>query len=513
MTCSLSRRRFIRQAALTSVALHYPRIFAQQQPTSAPIVQTDSGPLRGLTTETGVRVFKGVPFAQPPIGALRFRPPVKPVPWTDARDATVFSASPMQTGEPAVRHSEDCLYLNLWAPPGKGPFPVFVWIHGGGFTGGHAFEPIYDGSQFAREGVVCITIAYRLGVFGFLDLEALLGEQYAGSANNALRDIIAALEWVQQNVADFGGDPSRVTISGESAGAKLSDILMGIPSAQPLFHQMISESGGAERIWSRNNAMAIGKGFAETWKTSSGLEPAALLTAPAENIIPIQKQFIDTWPAHFPLRAEIDGTLIQQLPIATIAAGSTRGKRLLIGSNRDESALFVGPHPSHDATAKDVGNLTVPIFTEVYSQYKTVYPEMTDEQRRIRALTAEEYWVPSIRVADAHLQSGGTAWMYELAFAETSGRLSGYAFHSLDVGLVWDKPHVAIANASEEATVADRMHAAWVAFIHGDTPAAPGLPVWPAYNPKTRPTMILDVDSHIQQLPQDQELQLWAHVL
>jgi para-nitrobenzyl esterase len=155
----------------------------------------------------------------------------------------------MQVGEAGVQHSEDCLCLNLWAPESRGPHPVFVWIHGGGFTGGHAFEPTYDGTEFAREGIVLITVGYRLGVFGFLDLESVLGATYAGSANNGLRDLIAALAWVRENVADFGGDPGRVTIGGESAGAKLTDILMGTPSASTLFHQMISESGGAERVW------------------------------------------------------------------------------------------------------------------------------------------------------------------------------------------------------------------------------------------------------------------------
>jgi len=507
----LSRRQFLTQSALAASALYSRGLFARQ-PSTPPIVQTKLGPIRGLRAD-GARVFRGVPFAQPPIGPLRFRPPLQPTPWPTERDATEFPASAMQTGESGVRHSEDCLYLNLWAPEGKGPFPVFVWIHGGGFTGGHAFEPVYDGAQFAREGIVCITVAYRLGVFGFLDLEPLLGSEYAGTANNALRDLIASLEWVRDNVADFGGDPARVTIGGESAGAKLTDILMGIPSAQPLFHQMISESGGAERVWSAPNAAAVAKGFGDAWHTATSLDASALRTACADTIIPIQKEFLETWPQHFPLRAEVDGTLIPRLPIETIAAGSTRGKRLLIGTNHDESALFVGPHPLHDATVKDLGNLTLSAFTQVYDRYKSIYPDMTDEQRRIRALTAEEYWIPTIRVADAHLQAGGTAFMYQLDFSEASGRLSGYAYHSLDVGLVWDKPHLAVTNATDEAAIAHQMHTTWSAFIRGENPAAPGLPVWPVYNLDERPTLILDRLSHVQPLLQNDELHLWDHKL
>ncbi len=506
-----SRRRFLSHAAASALVPHSLRLLYGQAGEPV-LVRTRDGSLRGLS-QAGVKEFRGIPFAEPPVGPLRFQPPVRKAPWSGVRDATSFGASPMQENEPGVEHSEDCLYLNVWAPEGKGPFPVFVWIHGGGFTGGHAFEPVYDGSEFAREGIVCVTVAYRLGVLGFLDVSPLLGIEFTGSANNALRDLIASLEWIKENIGAFGGDPGRVTIGGESAGAKLTDMLMGIPSAQGLFHQMISESGGAERIWSAEAAVGVGKGFGETWKSVAGLDPKVVRSVAATELIPVQKKFIDTWPAHFPLRAELDARLIPRPPIETIGSGSTKGKRLLIGTNRDESALFAGPHPKHDATAEDLGNMGVPTFAEIFEHYKAVYPEMTDEQRRIRALTAEEYWIPSLRVADAHVRAGGQAYMYQLTFAETSGRLSGYAYHSLDVGLVWDKPHSKVDNAAAEAGLAKQMHAAWAAFIRGEDPGAPGLPSWPAYEPATRATMLLDAVSRVQQRPQEQEMRLWDHKL
>ena len=513
---NLSRRRFLVNASLAALAFRGGGAFAlagQAAPVSSgPLVRTASGKLRGESA-AGIRIFRGVPFAEPPVGDLRFRPTVKVKPWTDERDATVFSASPMQFGETRLTHSEDCLYLNIWAPEGKGPFPVYVWIHGGGFVGGHAFSPIYDGSEFAREGIVCITVAYRLGVFGFLDFGPLLGGGYAGTANNALHDLITALEWVQENVAAFGGDPSRVTIGGESAGAKLSDILMGVPSARALFHQVISESGGAERVWAQSNSAAVANGFAEMWRNQSGNGSGGLLTASATSLIQAQHAFIATWPQHFPLRCEVDGTMIPRLPVETIAAGSTHGKRLLIGTNREESALFVGPHPTKDATAADIGNISLARFAPVYQRYKGVYPEMTAEQLRVRALTAEEYWVPSTRVVDAHVKGGGTAWMYRLDFEESSGRLQGYAYHSLDIGLVWDHPHAQVDNAAAEAVLAKQMHLAWVTFIRGEAPAAPGWPAWPQYSRETRPTMILDVQSRVEERPQEAELRLWDGVL
>ena len=512
---SVSRREFVAGACAAACVLRGQSIFGQTSPEPAP-VRTPAGTLQG-ELESGVRVFRGVPFAQPPVGPLRFRPPIKAQAWAGVRDATRFAASAMQSGEPGITHSEDCLYLNLWAPEGKGPFPVYVWVHGGGFTGGRSFDPMFDGAAFAQAGIVCVTVAYRLGVFGFLDLAPLLGQEYAGSANNALRDLMASLAWVQENIAAFGGDPARVTVGGESAGAKLTGLLMGIPAAQPLFHQMISESGGAERVAPMAQSLAVARGFGETWHKRAGATGAAdlqaLRTAPATELIEAQQAFIEDWPQHFPLRAEIDGTLLPRLPVETIASGATRGKRLVIGTNRDESALFVGPHPTHDADASELGNISAARFAEVFRHYQSIYPDLTVEQRRIRALTAEEYWIPSMRVADAHVKGGGSAWMYQLDFVETSGRLKDYAYHSLDVGLVWGKPHVSVENAAAEAALGTQMHQAWVAFIRGETPSAPGLPAWPQYSSSTRPTMILDTQSRVEQRPQDAELRLWDGVL
>ena len=504
----LSRRSFLCNTGLAALALPCRNLFAS---TVAPVtIRTAYGVLRGEQSD-GVNVFRGVPFAEPPVGALRFHAPVKAKSWSGERDASRFAAAAMQAGEPKVEQSEDCLYLNVWTPQVKGPFPVYVWIHGGGFTGGNAFEPMYDGTQLAKAGIVCVTIPYRLGVFGFLDLEPLLGASYAGSANNALRDLIAALEWVQENIADFGGDPSRVTVGGESAGAKLTDILLGTPSAQPLFQQAISESGGAERVSSKDESAAVAQGFGERWRIENQI--ASLSTAAAASLIQVQQQFLKDWPRHFPLRAAIDGNLLPQLPIETIAASSKYPMRLLIGTNRDESALFIGPHPASDPVAGDLGNLLLARFNEVFGKYREIYPQMTDEQRRIRAVTAEEYWIPTIRVADALIKGGGKTWMYRLDFAERSGRMKGYAFHSLDVRLVWDRPSAQAGNVEEETALAHKMNRAWIAFIRGEHPGGQGLPVWPEYSTNLRPTMALGHRSHIEQTPQEQELKLWNGVL
>jgi para-nitrobenzyl esterase len=511
MQTLLSRRAFLTQAGLAAMALHSGVLHALA--TSLPVtVRTPLGLLRGEESG-GVRVFRGVPFAEPPVGPLRFRPPVRMKPWKGERDVTHFAPAAIQPGLKSTPQSENCLYLNLWAPQGKGPFPVYVWIHGGGFTSGRSFDPMFDGTELAREGVICVTVAYRLGIFGFLDMEPLLGTGYVGSANNGLRDLIAALEWVRENIAEFGGDPTHVTVGGESAGAKLTDILLGTPSAQPLFRQAISESGGAERLATRTESEAVGRGFSEEWRADTENKLSALLTAPADALLLAQRKFIHLWPQHFPLRAEIDGKLVPRWPVDTIAMGMSRGKRLLIGTNRDESTAFVGPHPQKDPGAADLGNLPVARFDEVFRKYKKIYPQMTEEQRRIRALTAEEYWVPSVRVANAHVKSGGSTWMYRLDFAESSGQLRGFAFHALDLRLVWDRPSAQGGNAATEAALARTMHRAWVAFLKGEAPEAPGLPAWPEYKHRTQDTMLFDTVSRMERRPQKSELRLWKDVL
>ncbi len=507
-----TRRTLLRNGALMAALPMVGReLLASMQTT---VAATPHGTMRGELAD-GVRVFRGVPFAEPPTGDLRFRAPLAKKPWAGELDATRFGAEPWQTGTPKVAKSEDCLQLNVWTPEGAKPgtLPVFVWIHGGGFTGGHAFEPVFDGAQFAREGVVCVTVAYRLGVFGFLDVGGLLGDEYRGSANNALRDLILAMTWVQHNIASLGGDAARVTIGGESAGAKLCDILMGTPAAQGLFHSVISESGGAERVWSDVDARLTANGFSKTWAEAAGGSAATLKTGDPAAIIAAQEQFVQGWPQHFPLRCEVDGTLLARLPIATIAGGSTRGKRLLLGTNRDESALFLGPHPAGDPTAANLGNMTLKAFDAVYAKYKVLYPDMTAEQLRIRAVTAEEYWIPSMRVAAAHARNGGETYVYRLDFAETAGRFAGYAFHSEDVELVWNKPGGPSEDRAAAAALAKQMHAAWVAFIQGGTPAAQGLPAWPRWNATERRTMLLDRASTVAVQPQEAELRLWDGLL
>ncbi|WP_213805512.1 carboxylesterase/lipase family protein [Granulicella sp. dw_53] len=509
---ALSRRRFLQQSSATLAALALSPSALLADPTlSTVVVSTPSGKLRGESSK-GIRIFRGVPFAQPPVGSLRFRPTAPLKPWKDIRDATTFAPAAMQPYEPFLPQSEDCLYLNIWAPPGRGPFPVFVWIHGGGFTGGHSFASLFDGTNFALENIVLVSVAYRLGVFGFMDLGPLLGPSYAGSGNNALHDLVASLQWVHDNIGAFGGDPDRVTVGGESAGAKATAALMALPQSRNLFQSAISQSGGGERVLSLDQAAKVASDYGNLWRTAHpspnpGFED--LRTASPVSLIATEARLISTSDRHFRFRSETGDSFLPQRPVDLISAASSTGKRLLIGTNRDESALFLGPHPTSDPTSRDLGNLDLPHFNEVFAKYKTVYPDMPEDQLRVRAVTAEEYWVPSIRLADAHSRTGGSTWMYRLDYTKPTGRQMGEAFHSIDLSLVWQQlDQIEVADPTA-APLSKQIHQAWVAFIRGNAPAARGLPQWPQYDPTTRSTMILAPDSHVEEKPFDAELQLW----
>jgi len=318
---------------------------------------------------------------------------------------------------------------------------------------------------------------------------------------------------VQNNIEAFGGDPARVTLGGQTAGAELTGLLMSAPSAKPLFQQIVSESGGAERVWAKDESHRVAEGFGRLWQSGSDRSLKSLTSAPAASFIPVQTKLMNEWPRHFPLRAQIDGALIPRRPVETISSGSTSGKRLLIGTNRDESAYFIGPHPEHDAEAANLGNLETAQFLDVYRKYESVYPEMSVEQRRIRALTAEEYLIPTVRVAESHVKGGGAAWMYRLDFVEGSGRLGAFTPHSLELRLVWDRPVLTIANATAESKLAGQMHEAWCAFLKGKVPSAPGIPDWPNYTLQDRQTMIFNAQSSVTSRPLENELQLWDKLL
>lgn len=534
------RRAFLQHSAALAGAISIP-VLAKAASRRAPpareavSLQTPAGPMRGMRQDR-VDVYKGIPYAQPPVGALRFKPPV-PLPspgWDDTWNAFDFGPAPVQAvralsgsdqsilGDVPV--GEDCLRLNVWAPVEAGPHPVFVWIYGGSNVAGAASQPLYDGTHFAEQGIVCVTLNYRVGALGFLELGGVLGDAYRGSGNNACRDQLLALQWVRKNITAFGGDPARVTLGGESAGGKAVAALMAMPASNGLFQSAIIESGGGQTVHDLPEADRVGGLFMQAFG-KQGLKKEDLLTASPQNILQAQATTIDAYQRAFAFRAVVDGTLLAARPQDVIAKGASNQVRLLIGSNRDESLAFFSPEsiaagrqdPSTAApfTPRALAQLRVPDVDKATQLYQQTFPSMSAFDRRIRVLTAEEYWVPTVRLADAHALAGGDTWSYRFERPLSFGPFQGYTVHGSELPLVWGNlgdpsAQMFYKGSAPMPPIGKAIQDAWVAFIKGDEPGAALLPRWLPYSPqpeKLRPALLVDKDpsAHARASSKDQD--------
>lgn len=473
------------------------------------IVHTALGRVRGIA-DRGVRAFLGIRYAVPPVGARRFRPPEPVQPWDGTLEATRFAPAPIQPLDPAVGIAradmdEDCLALNIWAPAGPGPHPVLVWIHGGSQTVGGTRRAEYDGAGFARRGVVCVTVGYRLGVFGFAELGELLGEPYRGSGNNALRDLVLALEWVKQHIGAFGGDPSRVTLGGESAGAKNAAALIGVPRAQGLFHRLVAASGGAHTLHTQREAQDVARCMVRELNLEA--DPHRLVALPASRLLAAQEAVARSWSAKFPFRPVADGKFLPGFVLGLIAEGSSPAMPSLIGTSRAECAAFVGAgSPPPSPAAGELAHMTPADFVAMEDRYAPALGPMPALERRIRALTAEEYWISSVRLAEQIAQRGQPVWMYRFDF--------GRALHVSDLPFWWNTLPWPMAQDEVAAALASMMHGALVAFIRGDhLPSTVPGQAWPNYTTADRCTMCWDATIQVATDPLASERELWTGIL
>ncbi len=458
-------------------------------------VDTPFGRLRGVLSG-GIRSFKGVPYAAAPIGPLRFRPPQPLAPWTGLREALTFAPVAPQPADPgfypgdpdampAVPTSEDCLYLNIWSPAEAGPHPVLVWLHGGGQSVGGTSRPVYDGAVFARAGITCVTIGHRLGLLGFLEGGRIFGEEFRGSGNNALRDIVVALVWVRQAIGAFGGDPGRVTVGGESAGAKNVAALLAAPSAAGLFHAAFSSSGGGDTVHSRETADAV----AERVLALAGGCVRDLQDIPAAGLIALQERLSGSETRRQPFRPVADGTFLPRSPRRLLPRHPVP---LLIGTARDEAAPFLGEathgdgHSAEDWDGRLLAHLGPEIMAEAERRALQMWPGIPARARHLKLLTAEEYELPSIRLADAHHAAGRPTWVYRNARPLAAGPFAGQAPHVADLSLIWNQPgpYGTAAGPGD-----DGMHEMVTAFIH-----AGGVAAWSPYDLGQRATQVFDVD-------------------
>ena len=494
------------------------------------MVKTTHGEVRG-TSADGVHTFLAIPYAAPPFGTDRLRPPRPPTSWDGVRDATRYGPSPPQAAPPesagmewdTEMAGEDCLTLNVWTPdPSASGLPVMVWIQGGAFE--ISSTAAYDGSSFARDGVVCVVINWRVGADGFLFLDD-------GIANAGLLDQVAALEWVRDNIDRFGGDPGNVTLFGESAGAMSIGTLLAVPRADGLFRRAILQSGAAHHVSTRETALRVGQRLAERLGVPATRE--ALAAVPVEDLLRAQAELSAELllpdPARWgpemvltmPWEPVVDGDVLPAPPLERIATGASAQVDLLIGTNTDDWRLFLaitgelgqvtdedltGPATAHGRRAVEAYGLPV---GSALPAYRERYPGAIPGD--LLAAVQTDWWVrvPALRLADVHagLGAGGT-FMYEFAW-EAPGL---GAVHAIEVPFVFD--HLGpdarlfgpLLGEDPPQEIADTMHAAWISFAtHGD-------PGWPRYDLDRRATLRIDTSTELLEDPRRWERALWDGV-
>ncbi|GAA3439264.1 carboxylesterase/lipase family protein [Kutzneria kofuensis] len=487
------------------------------------VVDTTLGAVRGRELPDGSRVFAGIPFAAPPVGELRFRPPQAPEPWHGVRDADRFAAAPVQgiptlvgeqdTAFPSLpgfptgdlgETSEDCLYLNVWVPatPAGEPRPVIVWIYGGGYESGSAAPPYTDGAALARQtGTVVVAANYRLGALGFLHLPDI------GANNLGVRDQIAALRWVRDNIAGFGGDPGNVTVAGQSAGAYSVGTLLAVPAAAGLFHKAILQSGSASRSFDR----APAAGMAEDLLAALGLdEPEALRSVPAERILAKQGTVIDgdigrrNLPGGRAWGAVVDGEVLPVEPHRAVVAGAAAAVPLLVGVTLDEVRLFQIVNgdrfrPADEASLlAEIRGAGIADPAKLLDAYRA---RVGSDPSTVRSafLTDAVYRLPAARLAQAQVEAGGRAYHY-LFRDEPWGPVMG-AFHGADLLHTFDALALIGADTPARLAVRDTLVRAFAAF------AATGDPGWPVYDGNSRDIAV--GGSMIAEPPADDVTAVW----
>jgi carboxylesterase type B len=487
-----------------------------------PIVGTAQGKVRGRSRD-GVAAFLGIPYAQAPFGANRFAPP-RPVPaWDGVRDALAYGPTAPKPGYPPPFDvllpdpkipGTDCLNLNVWTPdPGGSGLPVMVWVHGGAFRNGSGAVAVYDGTHFARDGVVCVTLNYRLGMEGF-------GYLPGAPSNRGLLDQIAALRWVQENIAAFGGDPGKVTIFGESAGGMSVTTLMSLGlGEQGLFRRVISQSGAGHIGQAPEDALLVTAEIARRL----GVEPTAegFAALDPDVIIPVQAAVaaeITTLPdparwgrttaaSAMAMMPIVDGELLTARPEAAIAAGAGAGLDLLIGYTREEFRLFLVPLGLDKLITTELAAAILSgmgIDSALLAGYQAARPDEAPGEVLCAVITDGFFRVPAHRVAERESQA--RTFMYEFGWPSPAYDLR--ACHALELGFVFDNLHRAEGHAlsgpNPPQELATAMHRAWIGFAeHGD-------PGWPVFDRETRPVKVFDgAADAVEHDPRAAERLLW----
>ena len=524
-----SRRAFVKQAAMLVAATQASRwpTLAAAEPDGV-IATTSAGRIRGIASE-GINVFKGIPYGGTAAGNNRFMPPTKPAPWTGVRDALAYGPTAPQTVNrgsgpargsaaacPSCEESEDCLVLNVFSPglsDGR-KRPVMVWLHGGGFATGSGSGPILDGTSLARHGdVVVVTINHRLNVFGFTYLGESEGSDFASSGAVGLLDIVAALQWVRDNIDRFGGDPNLVTIFGQSGGGRKVATLMAMPSAKGLFHRAIIESGAVLRLTTREDAvrttdlliaeLGLAKGHA---RELQNVPMARLLAANAA----VTSKLTFGEPGMVANSPTVDGAVIPNHPWDPSGPALSANIPLLIGYARTEETLYDRPTP--ETLALDEAGLRARAEKRlgmnperVIEVFRKAHPDATPWDLWILIATDHPRGTYSRELARRKaLQAAAPAFAYRFDWETPEGGGHMRSPHTIEVPFVFNNIKVAgplISKMPQAYALADKVSAAWVAFARTGNPNTPGLPKWPAYSTTARDTMLFNNASRVEQDP------------
>ena len=465
-----------------------------QHLSAAPTVEIGNGKLQGVK-EGPLHVFKGIPYAQAPIGDKRWRPPVPADNWAGIRQATTFGAACMQPDHPTPTiytsdihpYSEDCLTLNIWAPSDIKDAPVFVWIHGGALVKGGSKEALYDGAALAKEGVVVVSINYRLGIFGYFAHPELSQESDHGvSGNYGVLDQIAALQWIQSNITSFGGNPANVTLAGESAGALSVLYLMATPATNGLFHKAVVQSGYMisapalkDNVHGQYASEAIGtyiasKVGAENIKQLRSIDAETLLTtANSEGFFPL---------------ASIDGHLFNQQILDVFRNGQQAKVPVLVGFNSGEIRSLKVLAPQAPATEAEYVSLIKERYLDLADQYLALYPANDAQESIYAAVRDALYGWTSELLARRQTELGQDAYLYLFDHSYPAATQADlHAFHASELPYIFGTYHQTpelwpkIPNTAHEQQYSKAMTSYWASFAKTGQPKASGHKDWPAY--------------------------------
>lgn len=529
MSKSLVQTRLTRRAVMQTVALGAMSALVTRPAfgnEGAALVDTAAGKLRGSVAK-GVRVFKGIPYGAPTSGPDRFKAPRAAATWSGVRDALQYGhASPQGTSmQPApaqsaglslVGHgatfSEDCLYLNVWTPGlDNSKRPVLVWLHGGGFSSGSGGSTLYDGANMARtQDVVVLTINHRLNAFGYLDLSEIGGAEYADSSMAGMLDIVLALQWVKDNIERFGGDPSRVTIFGESGGGRKVSVLMAMPSAQGLFHRAVVQSGSALRMDTKDVGTERARTLFSNLQLPADLKK--LLSLPPQSLL---EAINKTAAEHGQFRPTTGAPSLPAHPFDPTAPMMSANIPMMIGTNLTEASFAMGRDPRvlklDEAGVLERIKQLVPAdhATHVLSTYKRIYPDLVPSDLLFRVATDRGYFLDSTIQGERKAQlNKAPAYLYSFNWPQPLTGAEGrtHVPHGSEIAFVFN--NLALARGENPAPLAATMCAAWAAFARTGNPSTRTLGTWTAYNDTSRPTMIFDHQCRMENDPRGEQRKL-----